>query len=72
MHDGVLLVVRIRFGEIESKVNATRLLAMDGTVDNQRGDTYKVAEFKDVGIDAVSPVELTDFPVKVAQAATRP
>ena len=45
---------------------------MDGTVDNQRGNTYKVAKFKDIGIDPVSPVELPDFTIKITQSAAGP
>ena len=53
-------------------MDAARLLATESAVDDQRGHCHEVAEFQDVGVDAVSPVELAHFPVEVPEAETGP
>ena len=70
--DGVLAEALFGVWVIQRIVEAAGFLASDGALDDEAGDSDQVAEFKDVRIDAVAPVELPHFFFQIPQARGDP
>tara|TARA_B100000614_G_scaffold137544_1_gene122425 strand:- start:206 stop:484 length:279 start_codon:yes stop_codon:yes gene_type:complete len=69
--DGVPSETSVRLRVIKGIVYPTRFLALHGTVHHKRGCGDKISELKDVRIDSVPPIEVTNFPGKVPEAKAR-